>query len=99
MRYHLIRLPLALCLLGGLGSLVAACGDFGQGMNALSGVACPEITSADAARTRYSDVEPANIKLRAFVQAAKDLATVAAMAEAEAAEACRRMGADLGVPP
>jgi hypothetical protein len=50
-------------------------------------------------RTRYADAEQTNIKLRAFVQAAKELAGVAAQAEAEAAEACLRMGRDLGIPP
>jgi hypothetical protein len=50
-------------------------------------------------RTRYADAEQANIKLRAFVQAAKELAGVAAQAEAEATDACLRMGRDLGIPP
>ena len=40
-----------------------------------------------------------NAKIRAFVQASKDLMGVAAQAEAEAAEACMRIGTDLGIPP
>jgi hypothetical protein len=68
-------------------------------MTAVTGAACPEIGGADAVRTRYANAEQANIKLRAFVQAAKELNGVAAQAEAEAADACLRMGRDLGIPP
>ncbi|MEO7330186.1 MAG: hypothetical protein ABI193_16545 [Minicystis sp.] len=99
MRSSLLRVPVSLAFLSALGLLVTACGELGQAFTAVSGAACPEIGGADATRTRYADAEQANIKLRAFVQAAKELNGVAAQAEAEAADACLRMGRDLGVPP
>jgi hypothetical protein len=46
----------------------------------------------------YANDSGINGKVRAFVQASKDLSMIAAQAEAEAAEACIRIGTDLGIP-
>lgn len=62
--------------------------------------ACPEIRpDVNAIQTNYSPIAEANVKLRAFIQASKDLSAVAAQAEAEAAEACTRIGYDIGLQP
>ena len=99
MRPALSRFPLAVVLLGGLGVIASACGELGQGLNTIGGAACPELYNGDAVRTRYAEAEQVNVKLRAFVQASKELAGIATQAESEAAEACTRMGRDLGVSP
>lgn len=93
------RFALAPLFLGLLGASAAACGELGA-LTDVTQAACPEIRpDVDAVRTSYSDVAQVNVKLRAFIQASKDLAVVADRAEAEAAEACARMGNDLGIPP
>jgi hypothetical protein len=64
------------------------------------GAACPALTgTADPMQLRLSANARADLKVRAFVAAAKDLVDVSVQAEAEAAEACRRMGQDLGIAP
>ncbi|HZF50859.1 MAG TPA: hypothetical protein VE093_19500 [Polyangiaceae bacterium] len=91
-------LALAPILVGSMALLAASCAEVGA-LGDVAQAACPEIRpDVDAVRTSYSDVQEANIKLRAFIQASKDLAMVAERAEAEAAEACSRMAFDLGVP-
>ncbi len=83
----------ALCVLSN-------CGAYGRGFGALDAAACPELGgNADALRARYAADARVNGKIRAFVQAAKDLGAVSLQIEAEAAEACQRMGTDLGVTP
>jgi hypothetical protein len=77
----------------------ANCAQFG-GLGALGTAACPELGgNADALHAQISANAQANVKVRAFVQAAKDLVAVSAQIEAEAADACRRMGTDLGMSP
>jgi hypothetical protein len=64
------------------------------------GAACPHLTGrSDLATARISANARANAKVRAFLMASRDLIDVSAQMEAEAIEACRRMGADLGVTP
>jgi len=70
------------------------------GFGALGTAACPELSgNVDALHARISADARANAKVRAFVQASKDLGAVAAQIEAEAATACRRMGTDIGMSP
>jgi hypothetical protein len=91
---------LALALLGSLGLLsTSGCDMLGAASGTVAGMACPELFGADALSAQFSADARANAKVRAFVQAAKDLAAVSMQAEGEVAEACGRMGADLGVPP
>jgi hypothetical protein len=70
------------------------------GIRAAGLAACPalrpEVSALDAS---FSANARANAKLRAFVQAAKDIHAAALKLEARAAGACRRMAADLGMPP
>ncbi|HHH29515.1 MAG TPA: hypothetical protein ENK57_14370 [Polyangiaceae bacterium] len=56
----------------------------------------PEVSALDASLSTNPRV---NAKVRAFVQASKDMAWISSQLEAEVASACRRMGADLGIPP
>jgi hypothetical protein len=102
MRSRLIqiaRFALAPLLVFGIAASSASCGELGA-LGDIAQAACPQIKpDVDAVRTSYSEVAQVNVKLRAFVQASKDLAAVADQAEAEAAEACTRMGNDLGIPP
>ncbi len=84
----------SLALLGASG-----CELLGSASGAVAGLACPELRGGDALSAQFSVDARANGKVRAFVQAAKDLAGVSVQAEAEITEACSRMGADLGLPP
>src|SRR5262245_21189484 len=97
MRYgHLVLVPMALSCL----AVLSNCGAYGSGFGKLGEAACPELGgSADALRAQYAANAQANAKIRAFVQAAKDLGSVAVQIEAEAAEACQRMAIDLGASP
>lgn len=93
--------PLAMVSLGvvALAGLVD-CNVANSAFGGLSGAACPEMGGgANAMAAMYTDNAQMNGKIRAFVQASKDLVGVAAQAEAEATEACMRIGADLGIPP
>src|SRR5882724_3279798 len=81
-------------------SVLSNCGAYGRGFGALDAAACPELGgSADALRAQYAANARVNGKLRAFVQAAKDLGAVSLQIEAEATEAGQRMGTDLGLTP
>jgi hypothetical protein len=74
------------------------CGIYNNQFGALDRAACPELSgNVDALHAQYSANARANAKIRAFVQASKDLAAVSLQIEAEAAEACQRMAYDLGV--
>jgi hypothetical protein len=62
--------------------------------------ACPAMTgSVDPMALRFSANARADLKVRTFVASARDLVEISAQMESEAADACRRMGQDLGVPP
>src|SRR5262245_3653533 len=82
----------------GLGLVVASCdGGLGGG---LGQAACPQMRAdADALSANYSADLRANAKIRAFVQASKDIAAVSVQIESMAADACFRMGTDLGLRP
>ena len=82
----------------GLGLVVASCdGGLGGG---LGQAACPQMRAdADALSANYSADVRANAKIRAFMQAAKDIAAVSVQIESMAADACFRMGTDLGLRP
>lgn len=60
---------------------------------------CPELGGADALSASFSGDLRANGKIRAFVQAAKDMSGASLQIEGEAADACLRMGRDLGMGP
>src|SRR5689334_15322125 len=89
----------AACLLATLG--VVSMGGCDQFMQGGAGQAlCPELGgNGDALSAQYSANAAANAKVRAFVQASKDLAAVSLQIESETADACRRMANDLGIPP
>lgn len=64
------------------------------------GASCPQLSSsADPLTLSYSEDLRANAKIRAFVASAKSLVNVSFQMEALAADACMRMGYDLGVQP
>jgi hypothetical protein len=70
------------------------------GLGGLGKAACPQLRAdVDALSAGFSADARANAKIRAFVQAAKDVSAVATKMETLAAEACFRMGSDLGIPP
>jgi hypothetical protein len=70
------------------------------GLGGLGRAGCPQMgPNVDALSASFSADARANAKIRAFVQASKDIAQASFQAEALAAEACLRMGADLGIPP
>lgn len=78
--------------------VLLACNGFGEG--GLAGAACPELTGGGSVLSAsFTGDARANAKIRAFVQASKDLAGLSLQAEADAAAACRRMAQDLGIPP
>ncbi|MFZ5890523.1 MAG: hypothetical protein ACOY0T_05585 [Myxococcota bacterium] len=60
--------------------------------------ACPQMTHGDPLAGRYSANARANVKIAAFVAATADLVNVSITMERLAADACLRMGRDLGVP-
>jgi len=97
MKYaHWVLLALILpCL-----AVLSNCGAYGRGLGGFGEAACPELGgNADALRAQYAANAQVNAKVRAFVQAAKDLGSVAVQIETEAAEACQRMAMDLGAGP
>jgi hypothetical protein len=74
------------------------CSEFGLG--GLGSAACPELGSGGSVlNANFSGNAQANGKVRTFVQASKDLVNVSLQMEAEATNACKRMGQDLGIPP
>jgi hypothetical protein len=63
-------------------------------------MACPALgPNVDALGAQFSANAQANAKIKAFVQAAKDMSQISAQIEGEAAAACTRIAADLGVNP
>jgi hypothetical protein len=93
------RLALALPPLAFVALLGASGCDLVAGGGGIGAIACPEIRGGDALSAQFSMDAHANAKVKTFVQAAIDLQGVSAAAEAEVAEACTRMGMDLGLPP
>jgi hypothetical protein len=74
------------------------CAGFGE--EGLGAAACPELHGAQSALgASFSADARASAKVGAFVQASKDLMNVSLQIEAEATEACQRMGHDLGMAP
>ncbi|HEY6560031.1 MAG TPA: hypothetical protein VI072_22255 [Polyangiaceae bacterium] len=77
--------------------VLASCA--GAGKYGVFGAACPQLTgSGDPLSMSYSANARASAKVAAFVAASKDLVELSIQMESMAAEACRRMGRDLGVP-
>jgi hypothetical protein len=90
----MIRHGLILCVL----AVCASCLQDGR-FGALGAAACPPLMgSTDPLAVNFSANARANAKVRAFVAASKDLIQVSTQMEAIAADACQRMGRDLGVP-
>lgn len=88
----------ALMVAGAGVATAAGCAELGLGK--VGGAMCPELRGpGDVLSARFSGDLRANAKVAAFVQASKDMASVSAAIEMQVAEACRRMGADLGIPP
>ena len=63
------------------------------------GAACPALSAADPLNVRVSQNAVADAKIRTFLAASHDLIAVSVQMENEVVDACRRMGADLGVNP
>ena len=74
----------------------ASCMDSRWG--ALGAAACPQLASQqDLSQATISANARANVKIRAFVTATRDLVNISLQMENEAVEACRRMARDLGL--
>jgi hypothetical protein len=87
---------MAVCL--AFAPVLSHCGVYGNNFGVLGRAACPELSgNVDALHAQYSANARANAKIRAFVQASKDLAEVSLQIESEATDACQRMAFDLGV--
>jgi hypothetical protein len=81
-------------------SATVGCDAMGNGgFGSVGAMACPELSAGDVLTASVSADARANGKIKTFMLAARDLAQVSAQVEAEAAEACLRMGADLGMAP
>ena len=82
----------------GAGLLVSAPGCKGGQFGGLGGAACPQMgPNVDALSAKFSVNAKANAKVRAFVQASKDIQATAVQIEAIATEACLRIGTDIGL--
>ncbi len=82
-----------------LGGGVLASGCYEGGIYGPLGATCPQLTGGDPLSAHFSANAVADGKIRTFVAASKDLITVSVQMENEATDACRRMGADLGLNP
>ena len=80
-----------------LGLLVASCDMLGPN-SPLTGLACPELQGGALSGSFTADAKT-NGTIRAFVVASSDLGVTAASMEAQVADACTRMGMDLGLGP
>jgi hypothetical protein len=90
------RLITASLALSALGGGVAGCQDARFG--SLANAACPYLgAQTDLANARISANARANAKIRTFLIAARDVSTVSMQMEAQATQACRAMGRDLGL--
>jgi hypothetical protein len=72
---------------------------YGGGVYGPLGATCPALNAPDPLSVRYSANAVADGKVKTFVAASRDLVAVSVQMENEAAEACRRMAADLGASP
>ncbi len=82
----------------GTGSGGGGGGGGGGLLGAIGGIACPEMSGGGSAlRATFTDRATLNVKIGAFVQAAKDLVSLSTKMDAEITGACQRMAADLGV--
>lgn len=89
----------ALRLVTVLPFLIGFSGCLGNSKFGALGMACPQLSGGgDPLTAHYSANVRANADVGAFVASSKDLVEVSMQIEGEAAEACRRMGRDLGVP-
>jgi hypothetical protein len=80
-----------------VGAAFLLCECLGGGAYGPLGAACPQMTRSDPLSASYSANARANAKVAAFVAASADLVNVSVAAENLAADACRRIGRDLGV--
>lgn len=99
-----VLLSLAACdpFAGGAANAQGSGGGGGGGglLGGLSGIACPELAGGGSAlRGNYTAKAGLNVKIGAFVQAGKDLLALSTRMDGEITTACKRMAADLGVPP
>jgi hypothetical protein len=78
--------------------LIASCQELGPAAGPLEAAACPELRGG-ALGGHFTAEAKANATIGAFVQASADLRDVSVAMEAQVADACVRMGTDLGVPP
>ena len=80
-------------------SALVDCEALGSGvLGGVSTAACPELgVNVNAAGAVYTSRADFNAKIGAFVVATKDLMSIAAQAEAETAQACVRIGHDIGL--
>ncbi|HEY8042238.1 MAG TPA: hypothetical protein VIF15_20690 [Polyangiaceae bacterium] len=92
---HWVGAMLALPLVG---AAVTSCEALGPLGGPLEAAACPELRGGAMGASFTADAK-ANGTIRAFVQASSDLRDVSAAMEAQVADACMRMGLDLGIPP
>ncbi len=68
-------------------------------VGAAKGAACPELVSGgNAMQGTFTADAAVNAKIGAFVQAAKDFQAAANQAESQLANACKKIGQDIGVP-
>lgn len=80
--------------------MLVDCNMDGFGLGNVGQLACPEINAnVDVLGATFTADARANAKIRTFIAASKDLLAVSAQAEAEAADACMRIGVDLGMSP
>jgi len=85
-----VTLALAALALGAMGC--------GGSKNPSGALACPALQpEVSALEAKYSKDGGVNAQVRAYVQAAKDMTWVSTRIEHLAANACRRIGADLGL--
>lgn len=78
-------------------SALCAASCVGGGAYGPLGATCPQMSGGDPLAAQYSANARVNAKVAAFVAASSDLVQVSLAMESLAAEACRRMGADLGL--
>lgn len=102
------KLPRVFALTFAASALAGACDPLAPGagqttstLASIAGaVACPELTGGGSAfGVRYTAKAELNAQIGAFVQAAKDLQRLSAQMDAEVTNACKKIGADIGVNP
>lgn len=80
-------------------ALLSSCLEGGQ-LGGLGAAACPQMrANVDALSANFTGDVRANAKIRTFVQASKDIEATAVAIETTAAEACARIGRDIGIAP